>query len=507
MASAPRGHQGRAGSLRPFVGEVAHLPLRARHGLPPIGEEPSPDRCKGLALAILALLVLAWDASAQPVEVPATWGGPLPEQPRLTGSWFDVRDEMGRRGVVLDLDLLQTPQGVANGGREEVASYGGLAEYTLNVDTQKLGLWPGGFLSVQGMTSFAQNVGTDSGAIIPPSMASLLPEPGETNVSGLFNLTFLQFLSEKFGLVVGKISGLGADANDFAHDYHSQFLNTGLYFNMALDLFPLTSYGGGLVVLPWEGATFTASVLDPDGEATNNDMTDAFEHGVLAATEGRVTIEPFGLVGHQLVGFVWSNKRRISLVQDPSNLARLLLRNRFPRLGDPGPILEKFIERFFPGLLVPTQPLNHDDSTWTVYYNFDQYLWSPDGHPDRGIGLFFRFGAADEDTSPVHYAYNVGIGGKGIVPGRPSDQFGIGWSRVDLSGNLVPFLRQQLDLGLEQEDTVELYYDAALTPWLGTTLDLQITNTALEKTLASSASRLRDMGTAVILGLRIYTRF
>jgi porin len=46
--------------------------------------------------------------------------------------------------VVLDLDLLQLPQVVASGGRNEVARYFGLAEYTLNVDTQKLGLWPGG---------------------------------------------------------------------------------------------------------------------------------------------------------------------------------------------------------------------------------------------------------------------------------------------------------------------------------------------------------------------------
>ena len=110
----------------------------------------------------------------------------------------------------------------------------------------------------------------------------------------------------------------------------------------------------------------------------------------------------------------------------------------------------------------------------------------PEGEPDRGVGVFFRFGAADKDTSPVQYAYNVGIGAKGIVPGRPSDQFGVGWSRVDLSGNLVPFLCQRLGLGLQQEDTVELYYDAAITPWLGTSLDLQITNSALEKALAPS---------------------
>src|SRR5262249_56231949 len=75
----------------------------------------------------LALLLLAGSAGAQPVEIPDTWGGTLEDRPRLTGSWFGVRDELGKRGVVLDLDLLQTPQGVAGGGREDGVEYGGVA--------------------------------------------------------------------------------------------------------------------------------------------------------------------------------------------------------------------------------------------------------------------------------------------------------------------------------------------------------------------------------------------
>ena len=35
---------------------------------------------------------------------------------------------------------------------------------------------------------------------------------------------------------------------------------------------------------------------------------------------------------------------------------------------------------------------------------------------------------------------------------------------------------QQLNLGLHHEDTVEMYYNAALTPWLNATADLQIVN-------------------------------
>ena len=64
----------------------------------------------------LVLLVMAGPASAQPVDIPATWGGDFWSRPRLTGDWGGLRDELGKKGVVLDIDLLQTLQGVASGG-------------------------------------------------------------------------------------------------------------------------------------------------------------------------------------------------------------------------------------------------------------------------------------------------------------------------------------------------------------------------------------------------------
>src|SRR5262245_11854360 len=458
---------------------------------------------------VFSLMVLATvgGASAQPVDVPPTWGGSFWDRPRLTGSWFGFRDELGKKGVVLDVDLLQIPQGVITGGTEDVAKYGGLAEYTLNVDTQKLGLWPGGFFKIMGMTNFGESVDKASGATVPVNIASILPEPGKENFTGLMNLSYMQFFSKQFGVVVGKLYTLGgADDNAFAHDFRSTFLNTGLYFNMALDLFPITAYGGTIIILPWDGAQFTVGVVDPDGTAQNNDISEAFSKGVLVSAEGRVEIKPFGLVGHQLVGFGWSNKERVALEQDPSNIFRQFLTNQFPRLNDPGPILRRMIERFFPELLVPVQPLKTVNYTWTIYYNFDQYLWSPKGEPDKGIGMFFRFGASDGVANPVKYAYDVGLAGKGIVPGRPQDSFGIGWARTQFSGNFIPFLRQQLDLGFSKEDAVEMYYNASITKWLTATLDLQIINPALKKTL-DSAGQLKDVNTAVVAGLRLYARF
>jgi len=451
-----------------------------------------------------ALLVAPGAVSAQPVDVPPTWGGDFWERPRLTGSWWGLRDELGKKGVVLDVDALLSPQGVLSGGKDTGWEFYGNADYTLNIDTGKLGLWPGGFFKLYGDTSFGDSVQGNTGAIVAVNTWLLVPKPN-AETSALMNATFTQFLSPKFGLFAGKIFTLDGFKGEFAGDIRNQFMNTGLAFPMALALVPLSAYGGGVVVLPWEGVVLSAMALDPSGTPTNSDISEAFDDGTTVVASGQVTIKPFGLVGHQSVGGMWSNKTRLSLIQDPSNIARFLVEERFPRLADPGPILRRILERFFPGLLVPVRPANREDTTWAVFYGFDQYFWHPGGDQKRGIGMFFNFGASDGDANPIKYSYSMGIGGKGIVPGRPHDTFGVGWARTQFSDNFLPFLRRTLDLGLDHEDAVEMYYNASLTRWLNMSLDLQVIDPALKKTLGSSG--LKNVDTAVVGGVRMYIRF
>jgi carbohydrate-selective porin OprB len=63
---------------------------------------------------------------------------------RLTGDWNGLRDDMSAKGVVLDVDLLVAPMDNLFGGKNTGGETCGNADYTLNVDTQKLGMWPGG---------------------------------------------------------------------------------------------------------------------------------------------------------------------------------------------------------------------------------------------------------------------------------------------------------------------------------------------------------------------------
>jgi porin len=232
----------------------------------------------------LALLVGPGRIRTQPVEIPPTWGGDLWSRPRLTGSWFGLRDALGQKGVMFDVDLLLTPQGVATGGRDTGTEFWGNTDYTLTMDTGKLGLWPGGFLKVWADSGFGRNVFQDAGAIVPVHTPSLLPAPND-QTSALVNATFTQFLNPTFGLFAGKIGTLDLMMGEFAGTYRTQFLNTGLTFPMNLAMVPLSAYGGGLIVLPWESLALSALVFDPSGTPTNSAAT-AWCRGVPRTTSG-----------------------------------------------------------------------------------------------------------------------------------------------------------------------------------------------------------------------------
>src|SRR2546427_10649916 len=213
--------------------------------------------CGFIVVLGLALLITPVPASAQPVPVPETWGGDFMSRARLTGNWGGFRDELGKKGVVFDADLLLTPQGVASGGRDTEAEFWGNAEYTLNVDTGKAGLWPGGFLRLIANSGFGDSVLQDSGAINPVNTAALLPA-ANAPTTALMHATFMQFLSPKFGLVAGKFFTLDGDPGEFTGNYRTQFQNGALVFPMTAALVPISAYGGGIVAIPWEGAVLPA---------------------------------------------------------------------------------------------------------------------------------------------------------------------------------------------------------------------------------------------------------
>jgi len=462
--------------------------------------------CRSLTVISFTTLV-GFGSTAQalgPVEVPETWGGDLSTRPRLTGDWGGVRDEMSKKGVELDANMLLLPGGVVSGGKNTGAEFWGNVDYTLNIDTEKLGLWPGGFFKFEGVSSFGNSLYNQAGAFLPSNVANLYPEFNQAS-SGLMQASYTQFLSTKFGVTMGKMDLFEFTPTEFYGDYRTQFMNMGLNFSSSLGMLPMSAYGGGMMFLPTKDITLMALALDAGGTPTDDNISNAFKEGTTVLSAAKIKIKPFGLVGHQGLTGMWSDKSHFSLAQDPYNLGRALLDERYPRLGNPGPILYRILERRFPQLLVPVQPANRKDNTWSIVYSFDQYLWQPAGDSKHGVGLFFSFGATDGNPNPIQSSYTMGIGGKG-VPGRPNDSFGVGWARTQFSNQFVPLLRESLGIGLDHEDAIEMYYTAAVTPWLNVSPNLQIINSGLNKYLDDN-NQLQNIDTTVEANLRMNIQF
>jgi len=422
-----------------------------------------------IVLCISVLLFCPCVALAEEGEGESLW--PVPDytgklwtRPALTGDWGGLRTKMAEKGITLSVDNTTTYQSVLDGGRDEDDEFGGSLDYEIHLDFQKMGLWPGAFVRLFAETQYGDFVNSDTGAALATNTDGLFPLADEDKTT-LTSVIFYQFLSEWFGIFLGKIDTLDGDTNEFAGARgKDQFLNMNFVFNpVTLRTSPYSALGGGfLVVLPKDRGLFSVAVLDANGQPDVVGFDDAFDDGTVFSGELRLNTKLFGLPGHQLFGATWSSKDFTLLDQD----VRLLL-----------------LELITTGEIT----LDKKDESWSFYYNFDQYLYTEKADPEQGVGLFGRFGMADAETSPIETFYSIGIGGKGIIPGRDRDTFGIGYFYVGLSDDLPnPFNI------LDDSQGWELFYNIEVTPWLHITPDFQIIDPSLER-----------VDTAYIAGVRV----
>jgi len=111
-------------------------------------------------------------------------------------------------------------------------------------------------------------------------------------------------------------------------------------------------------------------------------------------------------------------------------------------------------------------PPNTSPDNVAVYFNFDQWIYQEEADPSQGIGIFGRFGWGRGDVNAVEYFYSCGIGGKGILPGRDADTFGLGYYYADLSDEMPSMFHK--------EAGVELFYNIEVTPNCHVTPDFQV---------------------------------
>ncbi len=434
------------------------------------GEGPESETQTGK----LSLMTLVPDLT--PVS---DYRGDLRDRAVLFGDPGGYRQSLYEKGIALDFGLTQVPQGVVSGGTEEKWEYGASADYYLFLDSGRLGLWPGGLVGIHAESKFGRSVIPASGVILPVNADYLWPSPAEESETFLSEYYIWQGVTEWLMIQAGRVNWTAlADQNRFANNEKTQFLNMSLRNTLLLGAFvPLTAHGAAVVVAPHPNVSLAIVAISANDQPDVYGSPGGLFSEVTSAAELDVSWKLGDLPGTARPAFAWTSK-------DP-----VALDNRF------------LIPDLILGLDVPSK-----SSNWLVNLNFDQYIYMPekesvpklhtapfDFEPE-GIGVFFRFGYTPEDRNPWNIFVSGGVGGRGVIPSRPNDRYGLGFYALIESDDLKdqPILGDALDT----EWGMEVFYNIAITPWLQFTPDLQYIQSGLPGT-----------NDAVVVAMRIQMYF
>jgi porin len=414
----------------------------------------------------------------------------------LTGDWGGARTELAEHGILFDLNVTQNLQGVGHGGANTKGAfeYGGSADYILRLDTARMGLWPGGMIYLHGETQIGTSVNNDAGSFMSPNYKALLPVPGEPGITTLSEYYIMQALSEKIVLIAGKLDPTAlADRNAFAGDtsHTTQFMNTAFNINpIVFSGGPYTTLGAGVILMPTDWLQIANIIIDndPDGAATTTGFNTAF-HSPEQTTVGQeydFTLKPFDKVGHQRFGWMYTN-RDFAVFNFDSRIP--FPRERIGLPGIAGRLLPRPFRKFRVGkALIDLQNPQTRSDNYCFYYNFDQYLVSEAQDPTQGWGLFGRFGVAPTTGNLFSQFYSIGLGGKGTIPQRDKDTWGLGYYFGNVDNNVGSAL------SISNEQGIEMFYNIEVTPWFHITPDFQI--------IVDPAGNFGDRTTALVYGLR-----
>src|SRR6266436_5584929 len=224
------------------------------------------------------------------------YGGDFRSRSYLTGDWGGPRSRLADRGVQFEFNITQIFQGVAGGGTDRTGRYSGLTDMVLKLDSQKLGLWPGGFLFVEAQVPFGNTVNSFSGGILPVNTLVAMTAPAINEII-LPHLYFTQFLSDWFAVVLGKLDTTGGDANEFAHGRgDDKFMNLAFSFNpVVLTLAPYAPLGMSLLFFPHKDVVYAFGVVDTQGLPNTAGFKTLVEDATTLTNEMRVTVRPFAL--------------------------------------------------------------------------------------------------------------------------------------------------------------------------------------------------------------------
>jgi porin len=394
-----------------------------------------------------------------------TAAGDLWQRTQVTGDWDGARSRLADEGLFVDLYSTSSYQDVTEGGLATGSSFVQNTQLSINVDTGRAGLWPGGLVHFTLQSRYGDNVAHtfNAGSAFPQYTGLVEPGPLEPNRTYPSELFLLQALSPKFFVMLGRISDVFIpDETLFGDSYKYYFSNFNFNKNpMTVNFYHPTANAALAAWLPARWLALAGGVLDPNTDS-NNLATGAFD---------RVNLYAMAIVSYSIDG----NPGQFGPAFNWSNQLQPDYRNPFGTLA-PAQI-PKAIGNLIGVTPATGLPVNSRDTSWFLIGNFSQYLYVTDspekvaaditsGEVINGVGIMGRFGFAPERTNLVTRDASIALFAHGIIPSRAYDSFGAGYyinqisddlkdSAARLSGGLVR---------IKDEQGVEVFYDFALTP-------------------------------------------
>ena len=382
---------------------------------------------KFLLCALVVTVALACQVQGQDI-----W-----EQETLTNGFWGLNDSLAPSGIEVGFGITNIYQLNVNGGTSTSNHQGrhtGSYDLEIGADLQQL-------LGIEGATFYVHTEGSWSRSDIDAtSIGSAFGVNGDAGGRRSMDVTEVWYeqalLDDTLRLRLGKLDIGGGfecrgcpvsfDGSAFANDQTGQFLNSALVNNPTIP-FPAQGIGAVLYWNPIEWWYASVGAIDSQGDARETGFNTAFKD-------------------QDYYFFVFETG--IAPQLDSAN----------------GPMQGAYRV----GLWNTPEPKTNSDGVKNyrddigAYLSFDQMLCKENGDPEdgQGTGAFLRYGYANSEKNDIAGFWSFGLQTTGLVDGRDGDVLGLGYANGIFSNNASTTYTD------DNEDVLEVYYNAQVTPWL-----------------------------------------
>jgi porin len=333
--------------------------------------------------------------------------------------------------------------GAAVAGKgEKTPRYGGRLDGFATIDGNRLGLWKGLTIELQGEVLYGESTnGIGSGLLLPVNTALSMPRMDDVEADLSYSIV------QRFGRTRIQIGKINLQESSAAIPIVSGggkegFQHVGLAAPPALLAYP--KIYGAIITAPAGPLILSLGIWTPDDWTQRFTPEGVFDGGTnamfVATLPARIGGQP-GL--HSLSVLLTSRQARIG--------------ENFPNVRPP------------PGLENARPP---EKGGAHFKYAVQQYLWRDPTNPKRGFGLFGHIGISTGTPDILDWSMTAGVAGTPPWHQRPADRLGVGYFRFSMAPRVRDALAARLSVNDEQG--VELYYTAQLNQQLALTVNGQL---------------------------------